>query len=410
MSTDFLTDIFFYFLATVSFIPIFKKIGLGPITGYLCAGLVLGPNVLSVLENNGEIETISEIGVILLMFIIGLELSLSRLEYLKNFIVKYGLGQFVLTTTALTLISNTLIQNWTSSLLISMSLTLSSTAFSLSYLRESKMLTKSYGQLSFSILLFQDIIVIPIMALIPLLTLQSSVNISTESVAKGVLFIGLIFSGKYILPQLVSRIHRFENKELFISMNLLIISGCALLASSLGLSKALGAFLAGLFLSESALKSEIQNLTLPLKTMLLGVFFMTFGLKLDLSIFDTHAIPIILSTFLFMSVKFLINFGIVRTGHQTQSANITGIILCSGGEFGLLTLAIAHENALINDFVYQFVSSITILSIFLAPLLTKLLDKFVVSEEVPKTEKVEETSPESNNSENVVELPFKKVA
>jgi Kef-type K+ transport system membrane component KefB len=400
LSTDFLTDIFFYFLATVSFIPLFKKIGFGPITGYLCAGLVLGPNVLAILENSGEVETISEIGVILLMFIIGLELSFSRLFYLKNFIFKYGVGQFALTTTVLTLLSNLVLKSWPASLIVAFSLTLSSTAFSLKYLRDSKMLTKSYGQISFSILLFQDIIVIPIMALIPLMTLQSEMNFSFENIFKGLLFCGLIVSGKKVLPQMVSKVHKLENKELFISINLLIISGCALLANSLGLSKALGAFLAGLFLSESALKNEIQNLTLPLKSMLLGVFFMAFGLKIDLSIFNTHSVPIVLSTFLFMSVKFLIIFAMIKRKHQTLSANITGIVLCSGGEFGLLTLAIAHQNFVITDFVYQFVSSITILSIFFAPILSKVLDKIVLPDETATVDK----------SEDQADFPIKKVA
>lgn len=381
MNNEFLSDIFYYFLATVSLVPLFKRFGLGPIAGYLCAGLILGPNCLSLLKNSGQVETISEIGVILLMFVIGLEMSLSRLAHLKGFILRYGAVQFFASTLVLTYATHFFTKSWTSSILIAMALSLSSTAFCLHYLRDSGKLTKSYGQISFSTLLFQDMIVIPIVALIPFFNYQTRMDFSFDVVLKGISFFALILFGKYLLPKMVSVIHRHGSREIFISLNLLIITGCALSADSLGLSKALGAFLAGLFLSESALKQEIQNFTIPLKSMLMGVFFMAFGLKLDLSIFNDQALTIIGGTIGFMAIKYLLVHLMVRTQYKTKTALNSALILCSGGEFGLLLLDTSLNNLLLSPELYQITSSSIILSIFLAPVLTKVLDIFDVPEE-----------------------------
>ncbi|MBT3583665.1 MAG: hypothetical protein HN509_02055 [Halobacteriovoraceae bacterium] len=378
MQETLLLDIFFYFCATVICVPFFKSLGLGSIFGYLFSGLILGRHGLALLHHADNIHEISEIGLIMLLFVIGLELSPARLNKLKKIIVGVGLLQFSLTTTIFYFALSPIGLSSAASFLIASALSLSSTAFSLTYLQSSQQLTKSYGQSSFGILIFQDLIVIPLMTAIPFLAnySESSFQMNTQSflINMGIVIASMIVS-KFALRPILNKIFYSQSKEIFIGSCLIIVLGGALLMEYIGLSKALGAFLAGLFLSGSGFRSEIQSFSVPLKSMLMGVFFMGFGLEFDLLFFQSHFKTIFALSGSFIIVKFSILFLIGLAFHKDWKTSIRlGLLLCQGGEFGFWIIGQCLSHNIVTGEIANYTLSAITVSIFAAPFLTKLLD------------------------------------
>ncbi len=379
MQGSFLLDIFYYFMATVVCVPFFKACGLGSVLGYLVAGIILGPYSLGLLNHAENIQEISQIGIIMLLFVIGLELTPNRIAHLKNIILKAGLTQFIVTTLAISLGLYFLGLKPPASLFVATGLALSSTAFALTYMRESDQLTKSYGQSSFGILLFQDIVIIPILAIIPFFTAgdhSEAINISTALRNLAYISVALVLA-KFTLRPLMQKIYETQTKEIFIGSCLMVVTGAALLMDQVGLSKALGAFIAGVLLSNSGLRSDIQSFSIPLKAMMMGVFFMGFGLVFDVSFFMKNFVIVTLLTFGFMAIKFSILFGIGKLLHdEWRSATKLGLILCQGGEFGLLVATLLSKHSLITQVETNYLVSSITLSIFVAPILTKFISLF----------------------------------
>ncbi|MBT7610716.1 MAG: hypothetical protein HN576_13230 [Bacteriovoracaceae bacterium] len=356
--------------------PFFKACGLGSVLGYLVAGMMLGPHCLGLLSHAENIQEISQIGIIMLLFVIGLELTPKRISYLKTVILGAGLSQFIITTVTITGLLFFLGLKLPASLFVGTGLTLSSTAFALTYLRESDQLTKSYGQSSFGILLFQDIIIIPILTIIPFFTPipeTGSLNLKL-AVTNFALLAGVLIFARFALKPLLLKIYESQSKEIFIGSCLMIITGTSLLMHEIGLSKALGALIAGVFLSNSGLRSDIQSFSVPLKAMMMGVFFMGFGLTFDVSFFMSNFNIVTLLTLSFMAVKFAILLGVGKYIHgEWKSGTKLGLILCQGGEFGLLVAALLFENSLIAEIENKYLVSSITLSIFIAPILTKII-------------------------------------
>ncbi len=373
-----LLDIFYYLGATVILVPLFKALGLGAILGYICSGLILGPAGIGLLDHSEDIKQISDFGIIMLLFVIGLELSPSRLSKLKGIIFKEGIPQFFVTTALISYILTFFGVDTTMAIVAGSSLSLSSTAFALYYLKESDQLTKSYGQSSFSILLFQDLIIIPILTVLPFFAESSQITSGFDY--RG-LFINIqitlaaLLFGMFALIPAISWIYKSQSREIFISCCLMMIIGSALLMEFVGLSKALGSFMAGIFLTNSKLRHDISTFSVPLKSMLMGVFFMAFGLSIDTDYFKNNVYTVVMLTLLFTSVKFLILMviGRVKTGRWSTGMKM-GILLGQGGEFGLLIISTAVSHSIIaTEFSNLLISSIT-LSLFLSPLFTKIVD------------------------------------
>ncbi|MGB0452914.1 MAG: cation:proton antiporter [Bacteriovoracaceae bacterium] len=378
MKETLLVDLFYFFSASVLFIPIFRLLGLGSVLGYLFAGIALGPSALGFFHQSAHIQETSEIGVILLLFVIGLELSPARLKSLRKSIVLEGSVQFLVTTFALTGASYYFIQELLPSALIGMTLSLSSTAFALISLRESGNLTKSYGASSFSILLFQDLIIIPILTIIPFLNPETNLSESLSFslfLKKFLLATSLVLTSRYALNPVLKWIKETQTKEIFFSTTMLLIFGSAIALEHLGLSKALGAFLIGIFLSTTEFKLEIQKVTLPLKSMLMGAFFMGFGLSLDLNYIKEHLLQISAITFAFMFTKTLILTVMGKIKHKSWRQGLSmGLLIGQGGEFGLLILGAAVSiNAVSLEINQMLISSIT-LSLFVSPFLSKAVN------------------------------------
>jgi glutathione-regulated potassium-efflux system ancillary protein KefC len=371
-----LLDLFYYFAATAILIPIFNILGLGSVLGYLTAGMLMGPHCFNLLYHGKNIHDISQMGIIMLMFVIGLELTPNRLSHLKKTILLEGTIQYLATSAiffALFMMSD---WSWKLSLLVSVSLSLSSTAFSLSWLKENDCLTKSYGQSSIGILIFQDLIIIPLLAIIPFMAPESQGQqwSAIEATLKILSFFGLVGFARFGILPLLNKVYAGQAKEVFIASCLMFVIGTSLLMGHLGLSKALGAFVAGMFLSNSQLKSEIQSFSLPLKAMAMGVFFMGFGLALDIHFFTDNFLTITgLSLALVFVKSTLLFFQGLVVYRRWQGALSLSLILSQGGEFGLLAIGLLTETRLLSQDLGQMIISAITLSIFMGPFMGKLI-------------------------------------
>lgn len=370
-----LIECLYFLVATLVFIPIFRLARLGSTLGYLTAGLTLGPSFLGVIDNDTFIIQLGDIGLILLLFVIGLELSPRRLSQLKSRLIKEGSAQFIITTAIITFIAHYSGLTLISALLVASAFTLSSTAFVLFYLKETKQITYSYGQSAFGILLLQDLVVVPLLALIPLLAqekLQMQGFSSFHFASMVVILIAALLFGKFALKPFVSLVHRKTNHEVFSATCLVIVLGSSLLFYYIGLSYALGAFVAGIFLADSEFKQEVENVILPFKGMLLGTFFMSFGLQFDMSFVKQHFALIIFFTFSLYALKSSLLFviGYLRFSNIKKSLKLS-LVMGQGGEFGIVLLATALSYELITPYLFNLTTSIILMSLFFAPLVAR---------------------------------------
>ena len=398
-----LLDIFYYLGATVALVPLFKSLGLGGILGYLVSGILLGPAFFGLLHHSNHIQQVSDFGIIMLLFVIGLELSPARLSKLKGVIFKDGMTQFCATSIILSTSMYLYGMDLLSSVVIACSLSLSSTAFALYYLKETDQLTKSYGQSSFSILLFQDLIIIPLLTILPFFAKNTDTISGFNYTGLGINVLITVFAliiGKIALLPAIGWLFKSQSKEIFISSCLMLIIGASLLMDHVGLSKALGSFLAGIFLTNSEFRSEISSFTIPLKSMLMGVFFMAFGLSVDVVYFSDHFIQIVAVTagFALCKALVLVAIGKYKTGSWSIGLKM-GLLLGQGGEFGILIISSALSYSIISNEYNSFFISCVTLSIFMSPFFSKIVD-FMNNKEA--------TSVENNSNSNVKDLKNEK--
>ena len=286
MGLAYLTDIIILLAAAVVAVPLARVIGLGTVPGFLLAGIVVGPSVLGLIDNSEEISHLAELGVVLLLFIIGIELKPSRLWVMRRLVFGLGTMQVLVTGALITLAAALLFSlPMRSALLIGSALALSSTAFVLQLLTEQKMLMSGYGRDSIAILLFQDLAVVPLLALVSMLAMpELSV---TEDVGlallEGLVILALIIlGGRYLLQPILHRVAVFGSPELFTATAVLLVLGTATLTAQIGLSMAMGAFVAGLLVADSDYRHQVVAEIQPFRGLLIGLFFMSMGMALSL--------------------------------------------------------------------------------------------------------------------------------
>ncbi|MCP4127704.1 MAG: glutathione-regulated potassium-efflux system protein KefC, partial [Gammaproteobacteria bacterium] len=273
-----------YLSASVIAVPIMKRLGLGAVLGYLAAGAVIGPWGLSFVGSADDIRHFAEFGVVLLLFIIGLELKPKRLWKMRRSIVGMGGSQLLLTTLVLFLLGLALGYSINISLIVAMGLSLSSTAIALQSLKERNLFSTNAGNSAFSVLLFQDMAVIPILALLPALGLAvgSTDQSALLGVLKAVAVIGaIVVGGRYLTRPIFRYIANTGMREIFTAFALLLVFGISLLVDAVGMSMALGAFLAGVLLAESEYRHELEVEIEPFKGLLMGLFFISVGMSID---------------------------------------------------------------------------------------------------------------------------------
>ncbi len=358
-------------LAAVIAVPVFKKLGLGAVLGYLAAGVVLGPDGLGFVQDADRILGAAEIGVVMLLFVIGLELSPTRLKVMRRSVFGAGTAQVALSAVVLGSLLMLDHFHWKGALIVGIALALSSTAVGLQLLSEHKGLNTDYGRLGFAILLFQDLIAIPLLAAIPLLggARNETLQWNDVAVALGALAV-VILCGRPVLRWLFNTVARTRSPEVFTAMALLVVLGTAWFMQTVGLSPSLGAFLAGVLLSDSEFRHELESQIEPFKGLLLGLFFIAVGMGIDLDRVVAEPWAIALGVAVLLVVKFSLLFGIGKLARlSTRHALLLGSVLWLGGEFAFVVFNEAQRANLLGNANHDRLVAIVGLSMALTPLL-----------------------------------------
>ena len=374
---EYLTDVIILLTAAVIAVPLCQSAGLGAIPGFLIAGVVLGPSGLSYIDNYNEIAHLSELGVVLLLFIIGVEINPTRLWRMKSLVLGLGSLQVLITGGLITVVAHQFISApWEISLLIGMSLALSSTAFVLQLLTQRKVLSSEYGKATVAVLLLQDLSVVPLLALVSLmasseLTMATDVFLALAEAVAILLLIVLIT--RYVLNPLLNWLARLGSPEIFTALALLLVLGSAQALERVGLSMAMGAFVAGLLIADSSYRHQIIAEIQPFRGLLLGLFFMSMGMSLNLAVFLDNPLVFLVITIGLMSVKFLVLWPLSRLfGIPSKVALSQAGVLAQSGEFALVIFALANGLGLIEPMLFQQLLVVVMLSMLATPVLEYL--------------------------------------
>ncbi len=393
MSTEvFFTQALVYLSAAVVAVPLAKKLGLGSVLGYLLAGVAVGPFGLRLVGEEGQdVMHFAEFGVVMMLFVVGLELAPALLWKLRKPILGLGGLQVGLTTGLLTAGAMALGLSWQEALAVGMTLALSSTAIVLQTLAEKGLLKSSGGQSAFSVLLFQDIAVIPMLALMPLLATHTAhagdgheaaptwlAGLPPWAVALAVLgaVAGIILSGRYLLRPVFRILGRVRMREIFTAAALLLVIGIALLMGRLGLSPALGTFLAGVVLANSEYRHELESDVEPFKGLLLGLFFIAVGASIDFSLIAAELGVVVGLTLAIVAVK----FGVLATlgrvfGLGLDQALLFSFALPQMGEFAFVLFSFANQEGVLTPEITSPLVAAVALSMALTPLLLVLNER-----------------------------------
>jgi len=412
---DFFHQALVYLAAAVISVPIAKRLGLGSVLGYLLAGIIIGPFVLKLIGAEGEdVMHFAEFGVVMMLFLIGLELKPNLLWQMRKSIFGLGGLQLLLSTIVIGAAFILFGQTIREGVAIGLMLALSSTAIVLQTLAEKGLMKQAAGQASFSVLLFQDIAVIPILALIPLLAIHSA----ADSVGHGaevnqiagieitgwfqvvlilVVISGIIFVGRYLARFIFRVIARTGLREIFTATALLLVIAIAILMDLVGLSPALGAFLAGVVLANNEYRHELEADIEPFKGLLLGLFFISVGASIDFNLLVRSPGIIVGLLLILIALKFGVLFLLGRFfGLRGGQNTLFAFSLAQGGEFAFVLVAFSLENGVISSETTGLLFIIVALSMAITPLLLLLNDKVVQplvvrSQNLPEHDQIEET-------------------
>jgi glutathione-regulated potassium-efflux system ancillary protein KefC/glutathione-regulated potassium-efflux system protein KefB len=390
--------------ATVLAIPLFRMLRLSSILGYLAAGVVIGILGRRIVPDTELVMHTAEFGVVLLLFVIGLELQPSRLRAMRKAVFGLGVAQVLVTTTVFTSIAVALGLPVNTSIVVAFALSLSSTPLVLQLLAERQQLNTHYGRSSFAVLLFQDIAVMPMLAILPLLGgVQQDMPQTLLSAAKGLgVIVLLVFGGRYLLRPVLRIVAETKVSEAFTAAALLVVLGTALLVDAVGLSMALGAFVAGLLLADSEYRHELEADIEPFKGLLLGLFFMSVGLSANLGLLIEQPGRIALLVAGLITVKFLLLYGLARaTRHSPESARGLAFALPQAGEFGFVLFSLAVSNRVLDPELAEMLVIVVTISMVVSPLLMSLHTN-VIEPRLAKPEQREFDRVESQDSRVII--------
>lgn len=373
---SFLLYLLIFLGAAVAIIPIFKKLGLSSVLGYLFAGTLIGPSGLNLMSQTDGLKMLAEFGVVFLLFIIGIELKPSRLWVMRKIMLTTGLAQILLCLGLFYLILISLGFASKESFLVAFAVSLSSTALVLQMLSELNQLSSLHGRQAFSVLLFQDIVVIPVLAFMPFLASQTGTQVQAPGLYSLLILICFIVVFHYGSRPLLRMMANVGLRELFTSFALLMVVGVAYLMHSIHLSMELGAFIAGILLSESEYRHQLESDIEPFKGLLLGLFFMGIGMQLEGHILMNSWNIILVAALTLVCAKTLIITTIARiTGLEKLSALKLATSLSQGGEFAFVLIALGAGLGIIGETLTTYVAPVVTLSMVITPLIFKLLEK-----------------------------------
>ncbi len=368
---------------------VFQKLRLGSVIGLIVAGIALGPWGLHIAPHVDRLLNFTELGVVLLMFTIGLEMAPEKLWTIRRLVFGLGTLQVVVTGAFLTLLLLTKEFPWRGSILGGLGLALSSTAFGMQILQERNETTVPYGEASFAILLAQDLAIVPLLALIPLLARNSAgapgqpwpMQLFQVALALFIVFI----TGRYLLPFVLRLVHNLKNSHGFVAAVFFCIFGAALVMEWAGLSMALGAFLLGMLLSRAEFKHRVEEIVNPLKLALLDLFFIAVGMSMDLGILAQAGWIMILRVIFIILIKAILLYLLARWfGFDRANAIRIGALLSNAGEFGFVLFGAAQAAGIMSAEGFNLAALTISISMAMTPVMAKLSDAICASRLVQK--------------------------
>jgi monovalent cation:proton antiporter-2 (CPA2) family protein len=399
--TSYFIQAFIYLCAAVIAVPLAKRFGLGSVLGYLIAGVIIGPVVGLVGEETATLQHFAEFGVVMMLFLVGLELEPHVLWSMRNRLFGLGGLQVGMTVILIMLIAMMVDQDWRIALTVGLILALSSTAIVLQTLNEKGLLKTEGGQGAFSVLLFQDIAVIPMLAIIPLLEMPTRVGadndvayaqdpsgglaILTELPNWGyaIVVVGaisiVVFGGHFLCRPLFRFVAQSRMREVFTATALMLVIGIAALMSLVGLSPALGTFLAGVVLANSEFRHELETNIEPFKGLLLGLFFITVGAGINFEVMHANWLLVTTISIALIFLKAAIVYVLASMfGIGSSDRWLVTLGLAQAGEFGFVLLSFSLQNNVLPIFIVEILSLVIAISMFLTPVLFIFFDKVLV--------------------------------
>lgn len=396
MLAAYLVDIITLLVAAVIAVPLFKILRLGLVPGLLIAGVVVGPSGLGLVGNVGEISSLAEIGVVLLLFVVGMELRPSRFWLMRRWVFGMGTVQVLITAMAIaSLVYLFADLPLAVVVLIGPALALSSTAFVLQLLTEQRALTSLFGRACLAVLLLQDLAVVPLLALVPLLAMSEmslGSNVGMALVQSVAIIALVIVGGRYLLQPVLHRIALTGSSEAFTITAILLVLGTALITEHAGLSMAMGAFLAGLLISDSPYRHQVMAEINPFRGLFLGLFFMSMGMSLNLDYFLAYPLLSIALAVLLIVLKAVMLWPIAWVfGLKGKSGLAVALALAQSGEFALVLFALARQENLIDEPLFQQLLVVVLLTMLTTTALVSVARKLATEK---KTQEGEREAPE----------------
>lgn len=401
---SFLPAILLFLFAAVVAVPIARRIGIGTVLGFLIAGIAIGPWGLGFIRDVDEILHFSELGVVFLLFIIGLELNPSKLWSLRRSIFGVGAGQVLLTAAILGGLLLLTDFSWQAAVIGGIGLAMSSTAMALQMMREKGMNRNEGGQLGFSVLLFQDMAVIPALALIPVLVGSSNKDTDWTFIAIKVgALLGMLIGGRFLLRPIFRYIAATGVREIFTAAALLVVLGSAMFMDALGVSMAMGTFIAGVLLAESEFQHELEIAIEPFKGLLLGLFFISVGMALNLGVLYTHLPEVLAGVAILVAVKGGVLYLLARIAGIRRSVRMQfAAVLSQGGEFAFVLFSAASTQKLLQGDQMALLLVIVTLSMVTTPLLMQLVDRILEKRYNPQEEDEEAPFVEDDDPQVII--------
>lgn len=361
-----------YLAAAVVAVPLSKRLGLGSVLGYLIAGVAIGPWGLGLIKNVESVLHFAEFGVVMMLFLIGLELEPKKLWQLRKPIFGLGALQVLLTVLAIACLAFAFNYTWQVSIIVAMSVAMSSTAIAMQVIQDRGLLTEPIGEYGFSVLLFQDLAVIPILMCIALIAPhQTQQGVDWLPIIRAISLIAfIVITGNYFLRPILRYIANTGMREIFIAFSLFLVMGVAMLMQLVGLSPALGAFLAGVLLADSEYRQELELDIEPFKGLLLGLFFIAVGMSINIGLMVKQPALILGLALAFVTIKLLLLYGLVRLNHQNKTQSLLfALILSQIGEFSFVIFNTAFQQQLLSSQQVNILNAVVAISMLTTPLL-----------------------------------------
>jgi glutathione-regulated potassium-efflux system protein KefB len=370
--------------AAVISVPVARKLGFSAIVAYLIAGIAIGPFGLRVFSTAEQVLPVAELGIVMLMFVIGLELEVSRLVAMRRDILGLGAAQWIITSAAIFGLAYLIGVNWRGAIIVGLALALSATAIALQVLEERGEVQQTYAQRALAILLFQDITIVPLLAVLPLLAPGHETEIRSWGEALipvalvGGAIAAIVLAGRYLLNPFFRRLADTGSREVMTASALLVVLGAALLMQSAGMSMALGAFLAGLMLAESNFRHELEADIEPFRGLLLALFFMGVGMGIDLAVVRDNIVLIVTAALAVTVLKAGIIFVLFGPTCGRRADGIrAGSVLTAAGEFAFVLLPLGVGLALLSAREASIVAAIAAITMLLGPLVATGTEKLL---------------------------------